>query len=59
VTVADEDTDEDASEGDHEADVGPAAREYTQTPWVEMLHGNQKRSVGSRVWRVRRDLGKG
>ncbi|OIW26580.1 hypothetical protein CONLIGDRAFT_620436 [Coniochaeta ligniaria NRRL 30616] len=59
VTVADEDTDEDASEGDHEEDVGPAAREYTETPWVEMLHGNQKRSVGSRVWRVRRDLGKG
>jgi polynucleotide 5'-hydroxyl-kinase GRC3/NOL9 len=59
VTVADEDTDEDASEGDHEEDVGPAAREYTEAPWVEMLHGNQKRSVGSRVWRVRRDLGKG
>jgi polynucleotide 5'-hydroxyl-kinase GRC3/NOL9 len=59
VTVADEDTDDDASEGDHEEDVGPAAREYTEAPWVEMLHGNQKRSVGSRVWRVRRDLGKG
>ncbi|KAB5542687.1 hypothetical protein GE09DRAFT_1037352 [Coniochaeta sp. 2T2.1] len=59
VTVADEDTDNDASEGDHEEYVGPAAREYTETPWVEMLHGNQKRSVGSRVWRVRRDLGKG
>lgn len=59
VTVADEDTDDDASEGDHEEDIGPAAREYTETPWVEMLHGNQKRSVGSRVWRVRRDLGKG
>ncbi|KAK3321592.1 hypothetical protein B0H66DRAFT_552134 [Apodospora peruviana] len=27
-------------------------------PWVEMLHGSQKRSVGSRVWRVRRDLGR-
>lgn len=59
VTVADEDTDDDASEGDHEEDVGPAARDYTEAPWVEMLHGNQKRSVGSRVWRVRRDLGKG
>lgn len=56
VTVADEDTDE---VGDHEEGVGPAAREHTETPWVEMLHGNQKRSVGSRVWRVRRDLGKG
>lgn len=59
VTVADEDTDDDASDGDHEDDVGPAARGYTEAPWVEMLHGNQKRSVGSRVWRVRRDLGKG
>lgn len=59
VTVADEDTDEDVSEGDHEEDVGPAAREYTESPWVEMLHGGQKRSVGSKVWRVRRDLGKG
>lgn len=59
VTVAEDDTDDDASEGDHEENVGPAAREYTAAPWVEMLHGNQKRSVGSRVWRVRRDLGKG
>ncbi|KAK3365384.1 hypothetical protein B0H63DRAFT_498275 [Podospora didyma] len=28
---------------------------HTEFPWVEMLHGSQKRSVGSRVWRVRRD----
>lgn len=27
-------------------------------PWVERLHGGQKRAVGSRVWRVRRDLGR-
>ncbi|KAI2606746.1 hypothetical protein GGR54DRAFT_406973 [Hypoxylon sp. NC1633] len=30
----------------------------TQVPWVEVLHGNQKRGTGSKVWRVRRDLGK-
>lgn len=30
----------------------------TETPWVETLRGNQKKVVGSRVWRVRRDLGK-
>ncbi|KAL2176654.1 uncharacterized protein P884DRAFT_202622 [Thermothelomyces heterothallicus CBS 202.75] len=27
-------------------------------PWVEALHGSQKRAVGSKVWRVRRDLGR-
>jgi polynucleotide 5'-hydroxyl-kinase GRC3/NOL9 len=59
VVVADEDTDDDASEGDHDEDIGREKREYTEAPWVEMLHGDQKRSVGSRVWRVRRDLGKG
>lgn len=29
-----------------------------EVPWVEVLRGGQKRSVGSRVWRVRRDLGR-
>ncbi|KAK0649427.1 hypothetical protein B0T16DRAFT_410060 [Cercophora newfieldiana] len=29
-----------------------------EVPWVEALHGNQKKEVGSRVWRVRRDLGR-
>jgi polynucleotide 5'-hydroxyl-kinase GRC3/NOL9 len=59
VVIADEDTDDDASEGDHEDDIGQDHRGYTEVPWVEMLQGDQKRSVGSRVWRVRRDLGKG
>lgn len=27
-------------------------------PWVESLHGGQKRVVGSKAWRVRRDLGR-
>ncbi|KAI1451427.1 hypothetical protein F4805DRAFT_102909 [Annulohypoxylon moriforme] len=31
----------------------------TSVPWVEVLHGNQKRGAGSKVWRVRRDLGRG
>lgn len=30
-----------------------------EIPWVESLHGGQKRVVGSRAWRVRRDLGRG
>ena len=38
-------------DGDGESDPGP-------TPWIEVLHGNQKRGVGSKVWRVRRDLGR-
>ncbi|KAL2186262.1 hypothetical protein L209DRAFT_686671 [Thermothelomyces heterothallicus CBS 203.75] len=29
-----------------------------EVPWVEALHGSQKRAVGSKVWRVRRDLGR-
>lgn len=57
VEVIDEDTDDDSSQGGYEEDVG-SSREYTKSPWVELLHGNQKRTVGSRVWRVRRDLGR-
>lgn len=30
-----------------------------EIPWIESLHGGQKRVVGSRAWRVRRDLGRG
>ena len=30
----------------------------SDVPWVETLQGNQKRDAGSRVWRVRRDLGR-
>lgn len=57
MEVADEGTDDDAFEGCYDETLGQA-REHTQIPWVEMLHGSQKRSLGSRVWRVRRDLGK-
>ncbi|KAF3763660.1 hypothetical protein M406DRAFT_48555 [Cryphonectria parasitica EP155] len=30
----------------------------TGIPWAEVLRGNQKRAAGSKVWRVRRDLGR-
>lgn len=30
----------------------------TTVPWIEVLEGNQKRGAGSKVWRVRRDLGR-
>ncbi|KAJ9148642.1 Polynucleotide 5'-hydroxyl-kinase GRC3 [Pleurostoma richardsiae] len=54
VDVTDEDTDEDESEGADEEVVAGSS----EIPWTEVLHGNQKRAVGSRVWRVRRDLGR-
>lgn len=39
---------------DHVQDV----QDVKAVPWLEILQGNQKRPVGSRVWRVRRDLGR-
>ena len=45
----DEDVDSD------EEGRGENADEY---PWVEMLYGSEKRGVGAKVWRVRRDLGR-
>lgn len=63
---SEEDEDE-TGEGGYD-EKGPLSQELeptkqldtgTQTvPWVEMHHGSRKRSVGSRVWRVRRDLGR-
>ncbi|KAK1251669.1 hypothetical protein MKX07_007148 [Trichoderma sp. CBMAI-0711] len=38
--------------------LDPSAGSSTALPWVEVLRGSQKRPVGSRVWRVRRDLGR-
>lgn len=54
--VMDEDTSEDDSEAEPERVDN--ARDVTAIPWVEVLKGNEKRPVGSRVWRVRRDLGR-
>lgn len=53
--------------GEDQTDNGALADEVDQAqdgitgeiPWVESLHGGQKRVVGSRAWRVRRDLGRG
>ncbi|KAM4064579.1 mRNA cleavage and polyadenylation factor CLP1 p-loop domain-containing protein [Hirsutella rhossiliensis] len=55
VEVTDEDTDKSSvDEPAHALDGG----DDTAMPWVEVLRGNQKRPVGSKVWRVRRDLGR-
>jgi polynucleotide 5'-hydroxyl-kinase GRC3/NOL9 len=32
---------------------------FKTAPWIEKLEGSQGRGIGSRVWRVRRDLGRG
>ncbi|KAL9483950.1 hypothetical protein ACSS6W_002739 [Trichoderma asperelloides] len=51
-----DDDEEDATMAD--APLDQNAGSSTALPWVEVLWGNQKRPVGSRVWRVRRDLGR-
>ncbi|RKL16784.1 Polynucleotide 5'-hydroxyl-kinase GRC3 [Fusarium oxysporum] len=56
LEVTDEDTDDDRSEAEPE-DVDRVS-DLTEVPWVEVLKGSQRRPVGSRVWRVRRDLGR-
>lgn len=57
IDITDEDTDNDRSEAEPE-DIGKVS-DVTAFPWVEVLKGNERRPVGSRVWRVRRDLGRG
>ncbi len=60
---ADEDTDEDATDQPSDSSTGDDG-EYTpasgssEVPWVETIQRWQKRLAGSRVWRVRRDLGR-
>jgi polynucleotide 5'-hydroxyl-kinase GRC3/NOL9 len=47
--------DDDAKSNEESTDTDDA---FVNTPWVERLKGSQGRGVESRVWRVRRDLGK-
>lgn len=59
LEVADEDTSEDDSHAEpEEPEEVEKMRDIGGIPWVEVLKGNEKRPVGSRVWRVRRDLGR-
>lgn len=48
----------DSGDGNSSGEEGPE-EEGGEIPWVEMLHGSEKRAAGSKVWRVRRDLGRG
>ncbi|RGP80374.1 polynucleotide 5 -hydroxyl-kinase grc3 [Fusarium longipes] len=56
LEVTDEDTEDDRSEA--EPEEADRVSDLTDVPWVEVLKGSQRRPVGSRVWRVRRDLGR-
>lgn len=42
----------------HGASGGGGRKGAVAVPWAEVLRGGEKRAVGSRVWRVRRDLGR-
>ncbi|KAJ0318714.1 hypothetical protein Brms1b_004203 [Colletotrichum noveboracense] len=57
MEVMDEDTESDDS--DKEPENPHLAGDVNGIPWIEVLQGHEKRPVGSRVWRVRRDLGRG
>ncbi|KAK0611536.1 hypothetical protein B0T14DRAFT_530611 [Immersiella caudata] len=46
---------EEVAKAENSVSIGHARDEV---PWVEALHGCQKKAVGSGVWRVRRDLGR-
>jgi len=56
IGLTDADTDDDTLDVQEEVRGGQHGR--SDIPWVEELHGSEKRAVGSRVWRVRRDLGR-
>lgn len=48
----------DGEDGPESDFAGGMLTTQDEIPWVERLHGSQKRAVGSKVWRVRRDLGR-
>jgi polynucleotide 5'-hydroxyl-kinase GRC3/NOL9 len=58
----DEEDAEDSDGGEEVKDMPGIRRSlgegFQNAPWIEMLEGSEGRGVGSRVWRVRRDLGK-
>ncbi|KAI1443167.1 hypothetical protein F5Y02DRAFT_225177 [Annulohypoxylon stygium] len=53
------DTAQDSADDTSDAENGDIGiTDTTPVPWIEVLRGNEKRGAGSKVWRVRRDLGK-
>ncbi|CAG8961297.1 hypothetical protein HYFRA_00013758 [Hymenoscyphus fraxineus] len=49
---------EDGSDSVQEKEGDERGDGFKTIPWVEKLEGSQGRGIGSRVWRVRRDLGR-
>ncbi|KAF3024728.1 Polynucleotide 5'-hydroxyl-kinase grc3 [Neopestalotiopsis sp. 37M] len=49
---------DEAIDSDHEPSSTDLESAAMPRPWIEVLQGSQKRGNGSRVWRVRRDLGR-
>ncbi|GAO18597.1 hypothetical protein UVI_02061900 [Ustilaginoidea virens] len=67
--LADKEVEAETSDGETSGEDDSSHRTTTQAhavgahavstvPWIEVLKGSEKRPVGSRVWRVRRDLGR-
>jgi polynucleotide 5'-hydroxyl-kinase GRC3/NOL9 len=55
----DVDEEEEGSDADNEGqEEPPLGAGFRNAPWVERQDGSQGRAVESRVWRVRRDLGR-
>lgn len=51
--------DDESDEDIEDSEVGETSPMcFDDVPWVERLEGSQGRGVGSKVWRVRRDLGR-
>lgn len=55
----DDEADEDEDMAFELAGDGATLEGFDEAPWVEALQGDQGRGVGAKVWRVRRDLGRG
>ncbi|KAH7382823.1 hypothetical protein BKA64DRAFT_629692 [Cadophora sp. MPI-SDFR-AT-0126] len=52
------DDDENTKTGEGEYVQRNAGSGFQDAPWIERLDGSKGRGLGSRVWRVRRDLGR-
>jgi polynucleotide 5'-hydroxyl-kinase GRC3/NOL9 len=62
----DDDSDQDEEKDENETESGDEVWNAMRSPltgadvpWVETVEGHEKRPVGSKTWRVRRDLGRG
>jgi polynucleotide 5'-hydroxyl-kinase GRC3/NOL9 len=54
----DDEEDDESDDDEVGLEVRYLGESFQNAPWIERQEGSQGRAVGSRVWRVRRDLGK-